>query len=127
MLRSQVKALWKMKAAKDPKRKDNLKDPIVAPDKFLSAWRFRVKVDYWPETCCGIGLLACDREGSGMVPEMRNSVRLRTASTHWNVLGKYEPHAELFFYLWSFSVFGVPKKFSGGIQQQIFFLTMDGL
>ena len=48
-----------------------------------------------------------------MVPEMWNkvlresvwrsldpwdSVRLRTASTHWNVSGKYGPHGELFFF-----------------------------
>ena len=26
-----------------------------------------------------------------------DSVRLRTASTHWNVPGKYGPHGELFF------------------------------
>ena len=25
--------------------------------------------------------------------------RLRTASTHWNVPGKYVPHGELFFFL----------------------------
>ena len=49
-----------------------------------------------------------------MVPKMRDkplwesvwpyldpwdSVRLRTASTHWNVPGKYGPHGELFFFL----------------------------
>ena len=28
-----------------------------------------------------------------------DSVRLRTASTHWNVPGKYGPHGELFFFL----------------------------
>ena len=27
------------------------------------------------------------------------SVRLRTASTHWNVSRKYGPHGELFFFL----------------------------
>ena len=58
--------------------------------------------------------MACGREVSGMVPEMWkkplwervwlyldpwDSVRLRTASTHWNVLGKYGPHGELFFFL----------------------------
>ena len=49
-----------------------------------------------------------------MVPEMWNnpmwekvwphldswdSVRLRTASTHWNAPAKYGPHGELFFFL----------------------------
>ena len=49
-----------------------------------------------------------------MVPEMGNkllcemvwpyldpwdSVRLRTASTHWNVAGKCGPHGELFFFV----------------------------
>ena len=49
-----------------------------------------------------------------MVPELRGKllrekvlpylelwagVRLRTASTHWNVPGKYGPHGELFFFL----------------------------
>ena len=29
----------------------------------------------------------------------RDSVRLRTASTHWNVPGKYGLHGELFFFL----------------------------
>ena len=28
-----------------------------------------------------------------------DSARLRTASTHWNVPGKYGPHGELFFFL----------------------------
>ena len=28
-----------------------------------------------------------------------DSVRLRTASTHWNAPGKYGPHGELFFFL----------------------------
>ena len=28
-----------------------------------------------------------------------DSVRLLTASTHWNVTGKYGPHGELFFFL----------------------------
>ena len=54
--------------------------------------------------------MTCGREGSGMVPELRgqllrekvgpcldpwDSVRPRTASTHWNVPGKY---GELFFF-----------------------------
>ena len=53
--------------------------------------------------------MACGREGSGLVPELRgkvlpflnawDSVRLRTASTHWNVPGKYGPHGELLFFL----------------------------
>ena len=52
-------------------------------------------------------------EGSGMVPKMwdktlwssvwpyldpSDSVRLRTASTLWNVPQKYGPHDELFFF-----------------------------
>ena len=58
--------------------------------------------------------MACGREGSGIVPKTRDkplwervwlyldpwdSVRLRTASTHWNVPKKYGPHGELFFFL----------------------------
>ena len=58
--------------------------------------------------------MACGREGSGMVPKMWDiplwesvwpnmdpwdSVRLRTASTHWNVPKKYGPHGELFLFL----------------------------
>ena len=57
--------------------------------------------------------MTCGREGSGLVPELWSkplwrkvrpfldawdSVRLRTASTHWNVPGKYGPHGELFFF-----------------------------
>ena len=55
--------------------------------------------------------MTCGREGSGLVrgkPLWRkvwpfldawDSVRLRTASTHWNVPGKYGPHGELLFFL----------------------------
>ena len=58
--------------------------------------------------------MACDRKGSGMVPEVWgkplweivwsyldswDSVRLRTSSTHLNVPKKYGPHGELFFFL----------------------------
>ena len=58
--------------------------------------------------------MTCNREGSGMVPELWceslwekvwlyldpwDSVRLRAASTHWNVPGKYGAHGELFFFL----------------------------
>ena len=58
--------------------------------------------------------MTCGREGSGVVPELwgkplwekvwpysdpSDSERLRTASTHWNVPGKYGPHDELFFFL----------------------------
>ena len=57
--------------------------------------------------------MTCEREGSGMVPELWHkplwdkvwphldpwdSVRPRTASTHWNVPEKYGPHGELFFF-----------------------------
>ena len=57
--------------------------------------------------------MACGREGSGMVPKMWDtslwervwpyldpweSVRLRTASTHWNVPKNYGPHGEFFFF-----------------------------
>ena len=30
--------------------------------------------------------------------DVRDSVRLRTASTQWNVPGRYGPHGELFFF-----------------------------
>ena len=53
--------------------------------------------------------MACGREGSGLVSELWgkvwpflnawDSVRPRTASTHWNVPGKYGPHDELLFFL----------------------------
>ena len=59
--------------------------------------------------------MTCDRVGSGLIPDLwgkplweevlrpfldaRDSVRLRTASTQWNVPGRYGPHGELFFYL----------------------------
>ena len=58
--------------------------------------------------------MASSSEGSGLVPKVwrrscwkgvwlfmdaRDSVRLRTASTHWNAPGKYGPHGELFFFL----------------------------
>ena len=39
--------------------------------------------------------------GEGIWPclDPWDSVRLRTASTYWNVPGKYRPHDELFFFL----------------------------
>ena len=58
--------------------------------------------------------MTCGRDGSGMVPELLgkplwekvwpyldpwDSVRLRTASTQWNVPGKCGPHGGLFFFL----------------------------
>ena len=58
--------------------------------------------------------MTCGREGSGLVPELWGKplwgqvwrfldecdiVRLRTASTHWNVPGKCGPHGELLFFL----------------------------
>ena len=43
--------------------------------------------------------MAGGRGSSGMVPEMWDSVRLCTASTHGNAPGKYGPHGELFYFL----------------------------
>ena len=58
--------------------------------------------------------MTCGRECSGKVPKLWDkllldkfcpyldpwdSVRLRTASTHWKVPEKYGPHGELFFFL----------------------------
>ena len=58
--------------------------------------------------------MTCGRVGSGLVPELWgkplwekvwpfleawDSVRLRTASTQWNVSGKYGPFGEPFFFL----------------------------
>ena len=58
--------------------------------------------------------MACGREGSGVVSKMWDkplwervwpyfdpwdSVRVRTASTHWNVPKKYGPHGEIFHFL----------------------------
>ena len=57
--------------------------------------------------------MVCGQDGSGMEPMMWDkpllesvwlylnpwdSVRLRTASAHWNVPKKHEPHGELFFF-----------------------------
>ena len=60
--------------------------------------------------------MTCGRVGSGPIPDLWStplweevlwnfldawdSVRLRTASTQWNVPGRYGPHGELFFFLW---------------------------
>ena len=38
-------------------------------------------------------------EGVWLCFDPWDSVRLRTASTHWNVPKKYGPHVELFFFL----------------------------
>ena len=38
-------------------------------------------------------------EGVWLHLDPMDSVCLRTASTEWNVLGKYGPHGELFFFL----------------------------
>ena len=51
--------------------------------------------------------MTCGSEGSGkllwekvwLFLDPWDSVRLRTASSHWNVPGKYGPHGELFFFL----------------------------
>ena len=45
--------------------------------------------------------MACGRKGSAgsRYVEPWDSVRLRTASTHWNAPRKYGPHGELFFFL----------------------------
>ena len=109
----------------DPERKDNilgrnktrlelweehLKDPIVALDRASKCvenqHQGRDLLSNWSPMACG-------REGSGMVPKMWDkplweriwpylnpwdSVRLRTASTHWNLPKKYGPHGELFFF-----------------------------
>ena len=57
--------------------------------------------------------MTCGRVGSGLVPELWgkplwekvwpfldgwDSVRVRTASTQWNIPGKYGPHGELLFF-----------------------------
>ena len=83
---------------------EHLKGPIVALDKALKCvgelvltWILARDILWkWPPMACG-------REGSGMIPEMWkkplwervrpywdpwDSVRLRTASTHWNVPGE---------------------------------------
>ena len=111
-----AKALGAMEAAKDmgeefcdPARKENIlgrrqtrlelceehlkKDPIIALDKALwacllvqSSCRKSREVQ-WPAVGWAQAFFAKD------------VVRLRTASTHWNVPGKYGPHGELFFFL----------------------------
>ncbi len=90
---------------------EHLKDPIVALDNALKC----VENQYqgWllaRDFLWNWSSMTCVRECSGMVNKLlwesvwlyldpRDSVRLRTASTHWNVPGKYGPHGELFFFL----------------------------
>ena len=120
-----------MKAARDggedfydPERKDNIlgrkktrlemweehfKDPIVTLD---SAWRIRIKADYWLEDCCGIGLqwlvaeraqARCQRCGTNLCEKrlaLLGSLG-QCAFAHsihaLEVPKKYGPHDELFF------------------------------
>ena len=55
--------------------------------------------------CVGTKILQKMSEGpfwgkmSGLFWDVWDSVRLRTASTYWNVRGKYGPHGDLFFFL----------------------------
>ena len=119
-----------MKAAKDrkeeffdPTRKDNilernitrlelweehLKDPIVALDKALSAWK--ISTEAGSRHIGSKAAMACDRVVSDlMLPlweevlwpflDAWDSVRLRTTSQQWNVPRRYGPYGELFFLL----------------------------
>ena len=116
-----AKALWKITAAKDagekyydPEREENipernktrlalweehLKDPTVALDKALtcvenSCLRVLARI------LCGGSVLQWLVMASFQVCGRSRSVCLRTASTEWNVPGKYGPHGEpLFFFL----------------------------
>ena len=60
---------------------------------WLVAAAERVKV--WCQSCGAKTL--CEKVRPYLGPW--DSARLRTASTHWNVPGKYGPHGELFFFL----------------------------
>ena len=95
---------------------EHLKDPVVALDKSFevrgeSVSRQTVGSRAFVKWLCSYAT-ACGRGSSGTVPKMWDiplwesvwpcldpwdSVRLRTASTHWNVPGKYGPHGEFFF------------------------------
>ena len=95
---------------------EHFRDPIIALDKALKC--LENQYQGWL-LARGISLsggfsMACARDGSGMVPKMwkrplwegvclyldpRDSVRLRTASTHWSVPRMCGPHGELFFLL----------------------------
>ena len=109
----------------DPARKDNLlgrkrtrlelwevhlKDPIIASYKALKCVENpyqslflaqssceKARVLQWPTVPEMWKKPLC--EGVWLYLDPWDSVRLRTASTHWNVPGKCGPHGELFFFL----------------------------
>ena len=84
--------------------KEHYKDPIVALDSALKCVETSCLAGFWPETFCGSGLqwsvvqraqVSFQRCGKSFLGERVwpyfdrwDSVRLRTASTHWNVPGK---------------------------------------
>ena len=87
----------------------HFRDPIVALDKKVcgrSVPRLMLARGF-----CGIEVvMTCGSVGSVLILPLRekvfwlfldawDSVRLRTASTQWNVPGRYGPHGELFFFL----------------------------
>ena len=94
---------------------EHLKDPIISLDKAVKCVENQYQGSLLVRDLCEIVVsMTCGREGSGMVPELWgkplwekvwphldpwDSVRLRTASTHCNVPGKYGPHGDHFFFL----------------------------
>ena len=86
---------------------EHLKDPVAALEKALNCpgirllglafgSKLRVASLWVPRFCkiCGKGPI-----GKASCLDPWDSVRLRTASTFWNVPGKYGPHGELFVLL----------------------------
>ena len=121
-------ALWAMKAAKDreeefydPARKDKI---LGRKQTRLELWEEHLKCQENPYYGCPLAQSSCEKlrerqwpavgraqafwpkmwEGpfwKGVWPHLDpwDSLRLRTASTHWNVPVKYGPHGEHFFFL----------------------------
>ena len=92
-------------------REEHFKDPIVALDKALRCVESSCKRGFGPRIfvegafcMAGVGFLQSLWEKpiwEGVWPYLvpMDSVCLRTASTEWNVPGKYRPHGDLFFFL----------------------------
>ena len=70
---------------------------------------WKISTEAGSRLCGSKAALACDRVSDLMLPlweevlwpflDARDSVRLRTTSTQWNVPGRYGPKGELFFFL----------------------------
>ena len=96
---------------------EHLKDPIIFLEKALKCLEnpvtagqcfdaSRGKVVWIAMACSCVGTKILQKmwdgpflEGVWPCLDSWDSVRLRTASTYWNIPGKYGPHGELFFFL----------------------------